>query len=76
MDRTKAEKKLIAMVEGIAAWYERYTGSRYYLEINISEDRISINNAYWAEDSDHPIHAYQSGKDGPVRHMPVTIKEG
>lgn len=72
MDRAEAEKKLIAMAEGIAAWYERYAGSRYYLDICISEDRISINNAYWAEDNGHPINAYQFEKDGQVYHANVT----
>lgn len=67
MERQKIEQNIIKKLHEIWDLYKKYNPDGTYLALCISEDEsetdFSANNAYWAEDADHTIDAWDRNKE-------------
>lgn len=56
MDREVVENQIFEKVMEIKKLYEKYNRNGKYLSISIVGENVHVNNAYWCEDRDKPIH--------------------
>lgn len=62
MERQKTEQNIIKKLHEIWDLYKKYNPDGTYLALGISKDESETdffaNNAYWAEDAENPINAF------------------
>lgn len=65
--REQAERMLIQITRKFFDAYKEYNPDGDYITIAITNGNISINNAFWAKDSEKPINCYDDGEFHSLR---------
>lgn len=76
MGRIECEKAIIQKMREIMDIYHEYNPDGERLTLWVLEDHYSIANAYWKDDAEHPLSAWESDKWGFTQGSLFTAKEG